>query len=250
MLAENISKAAALIRNSKNVAVFTGAGISVESGIPPFRGPGGLWEKYDPTFIELNYFRVHPHDSWKKMKEIFFDFMAKAEPNAAHFAVAQLERAGHVKAVITQNIDGLHQRAGSTVVYEFHGTIESMRCIDCLGLFPSREIDLSHLPPLCPGCGGLLKPDFVFFGEAIPQEVSRLSFEAAGEAEVLLVIGTTGEVMPAALIPQVAKEARAQIIEINPTESAFTNVLTDIFLKGSACEMMSQLAAEVVSGAS
>ena len=129
---ENIASAAALIRakGARGMA-FTGAGISVESGIPPFRGPGGLWHKYDPEFIELNYFYAHPERSWAQIREVFYDNWGGAVPNGAHKAVAQLEQEGCLHTVVTQNIDCLHQRAGSKHVLEFHGTLDKLLCTEC-----------------------------------------------------------------------------------------------------------------------
>ena len=126
---DDYTKAASLLRQSKRTVAFTGAGISVESGIPPFRGPDGLWSKIDPTFIDLGYFERNPADSWKLIREIFYDFFGKAEPNAAHLGLAKLEKEGLLAAVITQNIDGLHQRAGSRKIVELHGNIWRNRCL-------------------------------------------------------------------------------------------------------------------------
>lgn len=247
MKSDSILKAAQSIRSSKFTVVFTGAGISVESGIPPFRGENGLWSKYDPRYLDLEFFHSHPAESWKVMKQIFFDCMANAKPNPAHFAIARLEQAGYVKEVITQNIDNLHQKAGSKIVHEFHGTIRTLVCVDCGKSVPSASIDLDQLPPHCHSCHGILKPDFVFFSEMIPQRVSDLSFAAAEKSDVMLLIGTTGEVMPASFLPYTAKEKnKATIIEVNPDESLYTPKITDIFLKGKAGEILPQLAEKIL----
>lgn len=238
---EQIRQAAEWIRQSKHVTVFTGAGISVESGIPPFRGTDGLWSRYDPNCLDIGYFKSHPLKAWEVIKEIFYDFFGKAVPNDAHKQVAELEKMGYVKAVITQNIDSLHQEAGSTNVYEFHGTSRTLSCTGCKKLYPARKIPMESLPPRCPACSGVLKPDFVFFGEAIPQQVNFMSFYEAQVADLFLVIGTTGEVMPACMVPVHAKENGAKIIEINTELSSFTNSITDIFLQGKASEMMNRL---------
>ncbi|MCP5047449.1 MAG: NAD-dependent deacylase [bacterium] len=241
MMEEKISQAAELIRNSKHTTVFTGAGISVESGIPPFRGKGGLWNTYDPAKLEISYFHAHPAECWGILKEIFYDLFGKAAPNDAHKGVAELEQKGYAKAVITQNIDNLHQEAGSKTVYEFHGTSRLLRCMTCYTPFEAQQISLEKLPPMCRVCMGLLKPDFIFFGEGIPKEVSFQSFYEAQIADVFLVIGTTGEVMPACEIPFRAKKNGAKIIEINPEPSNFTPGATDIFLRGKATEMMNRI---------
>jgi len=247
MKSDNLLKAAKLIRSANFTVVFTGAGISVESGIPPFRGEDGLWSRYDPRYLDLEFFHSHPAESWKVMKQIFFDVMANAEPNPAHFAIARLEQAGYVKEVITQNIDNLHQKAGSKIVHEFHGTIRTLVCLDCGKSVPSASIDLDQLPPHCHSCNGILKPDFVFFSEMIPPRVNDLSFAAAAKSDVMLLIGTTGEVMPASFLPYTAKEKnKATIIEVNPDESLYTPKITDIFLKGKAGEILPQLAEKIL----
>ena len=159
-----IKKASELIRGAKHVTAFCGAGISVESGIPPFRGENGLWSRYDPRFLELSYFIQHPEESWELIKEIFFDFFGRAKPNNAHYALARMEEAGCIQAVITQNIDNLHFEAGSRNVFEFHGTAQYLVCLDCGKKTKVSEFDLMKLPPECPSCSGLVKPNFIFFG--------------------------------------------------------------------------------------
>lgn len=235
---EQLINAAEILKKSKHTTVFTGAGISVESGIPPFRGEGGLWEKYDPIMLELEYFHTYPYESWKVIKEVFYDFFGKAKPNPAHFAVAELERMRIVKAIITQNIDNLHQEAGSKTVYEYHGNSKKLVCTDCKGTYGIQEIPLDNLPPNCIRCGGLLKPDFIFFGEGIPVIAAKRSAEEVHKADVFLLIGTTGEVMPACMIPYDAKKNGVAIIEINPSASIFTYKITDIFLQGKAGEIL------------
>jgi NAD-dependent deacetylase len=240
----SISAAARVLREAHHVTAFSGAGISVESGIPPFRGEGGLWSTYDPRCLEIGYFLAHAGDAWRVIKEIFYDFFGNARPNDAHRSLALLEREGIVKALITQNIDNLHFEAGSRVVYEFHGNSRLLLCLDCGGRRPAREANLVLLPPHC-GCGGIYKPDFVFFGESIPEEASEKSFEQAECADVFLLIGTTGEVMPACLIPEEAKRHGATIIEINTEPSNYTGRITDIFLRGKATEVMRALITEL-----
>ncbi|MBU1109924.1 MAG: NAD-dependent deacylase [Candidatus Riflebacteria bacterium] len=235
-------KAAELIRSAKRVCAFTGAGISVESGIPPFRGKDGLWNKFDPKFIEIDYFNKHSQQSWALIKEIFYDFFGQARPNAAHLVLAEFEAKNLVSTVITQNIDNLHQEAGSKNVLEFHGTASRMICLDCRQTFSADTIDLTKLPPECPNCViGQLKPDFIFFGEGIPEPACSLSFKEAEIADVFIVIGTTGEVMPACMIPAAASRNGATIIEVNTSPSRFTDCVTDVFLQGKASEVMTRL---------
>lgn len=237
----NIKTAAQWLLDAREVIVFTGAGISVESGIPPFRGPGGLWSRYDPIVLDIGYFHHHPQEAWIVIKEIFYDFFGRAEPNAAHRAVAEMEKMGLIKAVITQNIDNLHQQAGSSHVYEYHGTSSRLKCSQCGETWSSDQISLGELPPLCEKCGGLLRPDFVFFGEPIPEEASAFSMQAARSADLFLVIGTTGEIMPASMVPQIAKQNGARIIEINPQQTNYTHRITDIFIQETATTAMSLL---------
>lgn len=242
---KNIKQAAELLKNSKYTTAFTGAGISVESGIPPFRGDTGLWSKYDPIVLDINYFNTNPLESWTVIKEIFYDFFGKANPNGAHLALAEMEDMGLIKNIITQNIDNLHQLAGSNIVYEFHGNSHTLICTKCSVKYGINEIDLSNLPLLCNNCGGLVKPDFIFFGEGIPPIAYQKSVEAAQKADVFLIIGTTGEIMPASQIPHIAKQNGASIIEINPERSNFTNSITDIFIQKKATIAMKQLLLEI-----
>ncbi len=241
LLEKKLIEAADLIKNSKHTTAFTGAGISVESGIPPFRGADGLWSKYDPKVLDLQYFYKNPKDAWKVIRELFYDFFGKAKPNPAHYALANFEKNNLLKAVITQNIDNLHQEAGSKTVYEFHGTAQFLVDIKTGDRFRIEEINMKKIPVTNPKTGNLLKPDFIFFGEGIPEYANRKSFEEANNAEILIIIGTTGEVMPASMIPYQAKRNNATIIEINTEKSLYTNQITDIFLQAKAGEVLYKL---------
>lgn len=229
-----LENAANALKNARCAIAFTGAGISVESGIPPFRGPGGVWTKHDPEKFDKNYFKRHPEEVWPLLKEIFFDMMGKAQPNPAHIGLANLETAGKLAAVITQNIDGLHQAAGSRTVYEYHGSTRRMQCLSCRHFFDSATISLEKLPPPCPHCGGLLKPDFVFFSEAIPFDVHTEATKLAKQSDVCLIVGTGGQVMPAGRIPYIVKNAGGTIIEINLYESDYSYTTSDYYLEGKA----------------
>ncbi len=239
---DRIQQAADRIKAAGSTVALTGAGISVESGIAPFRGPGGIWTKHDPEKFDKGYFRRNPGESWKLIKMLFYDQMGKAAPNPAHTVLARMENKGLLEAVITQNIDNLHQDAGSRNVFEYHGTLRLLDCLKCRSKHPHDAVSLDPLPPVCPDCGGVLKPDIVFFGEPIPEDVNRAAADYAGKAQVMLVIGTTGEVMPAARLPLIAQNAGATIIEVNVQPSAYTPTTTDIFLQGRAGEMLSLLA--------
>ena len=238
-----LARAAHLLRAARHATAFTGAGISVESGIPPFRGPGGLWSRVDPGFIEIDYFLAQPLASWRMIKEIFYDFLGDARPNAAHFGVAALDAAGRLKAVITQNIDNLHQEAGSREVIEFHGNSRWLVCLECRKREAVGPERLRLLPPRCT-CGGLLKPDFIFFGEGIPEKALQRSYQEASQADLFLLIGSSGEVQPACQIPVLAKNRGAKIIEINLHESNFTPS-ADVFLQGTATEVVTALVKEL-----
>lgn len=236
-----IKQAAQLLRKAKYAVAFTGAGISVESGIPPFRGENGLWNTTDPIFLEIDFFHKKPLQSWIKIKEIFYDKLGDAEPNIAHEVLAKMEKRSFLETVITQNIDHLHQKAGNRYVYEIHGTYKQLVCTECSSEYDISFADLNYLPPTCFVCKGILKPDMVFFNEPIPAFAKKRSFDEASKADVLLIIGTNAEVLPAAEIPEIAKKNGAKIIEINIKPSHFTNTITDVFLEMKATEAMSEI---------
>ncbi len=236
-----INEAAELLLNSKSNIAFTGAGISVESGIPPFRGKDGLWNKYDPKFIDINYFYQNPESSWLLIKEIFYDSIGKAKYNTAHYVLSKMEENSLLDAVITQNIDNLHQEAGSKEIHEFHGNLKYLICTSCNARFRAEEVKLDPLPPYCINCNHLLKPDFIFFGEDIPMDAYIASIDLAKTSGVIIVIGSTGKVIPACQIPVFAKANGSKVIEINPERSNFTDETTDIFLQGKATEVMTRL---------
>ena len=240
-----IQKAADILAARKNVVALTGAGISVESGIPPFRGAGGLWEKIDPMkYAHIEAFLKNPAEVWEVLIKSMKDVLDRALPNAGHQALARLEQLGVLSTIITQNVDGLHQAAGSTDVIEFHGSFAVQRCMDCKASFDTASLQLDSLPPLC-NCGGVLRPDVVFFGELIsPNHLKRSQLLAAG-CEVMLVIGTSATVEPAAYMPIIAKRSGAVIIEVNPEPTPLTGQVTDLALMGKAGEVMSRLVEEV-----
>jgi len=242
-----ISKAAGLIKQSPYTVAFTGAGISVESGIPPFRGEGGLWNTYDPGVLDLDAYLQAPEQAWPAVKALFYDFFGKAKPNLAHFILAELEQKGFLEEIITQNIDNLHQEAGSQVVHEFHGRSNYFICTKCNTYYNTSKLIVGDMPPLCldSSCGALLKPDFIFFGEGIPEEAYRASLRAGSKASVFILIGTSGDVMPASSIPVLAKQNGCQIIEINPNISNFTSSITDVFIQENASEGLRLLVAKM-----
>ncbi len=229
---ELIERAAQALRTSRKTIALTGAGISAESGIPTFRDAGGLWDKYDPEeYATIDAFRRDPAKVWQMMRD--FTELKNAKPNPGHTALAQLEQMGFLSCIITQNIDNLHQDGGSQDVIEFHGNMRQVVCQSCEKLLPMSEILLNSLPPYCP-CGGVLKPNGVFFGEPIPSYALSRAYEESQQSEVMLVIGTSAVVYPAAAMPGVAKEAGAQVIEINPEHTDLTGAVSDFIIQDKA----------------
>lgn len=196
-----VARLAELVREGQPCVVLTGAGISTESGIPDFRSPTGLWAQFDPLdYGSIEAFRADPARVWSFYAPRFRALTA-AEPNAGHYAIAELERRGLVHAVITQNIDLLHERAGSQDVVEVHGSIRASHCLTCGARYPLAEV-LERLPvPTCRECGAVLKPGVVFFGELLPEAEIDRAFELAREAKLLLVVGSSLEVHPVAGLP-------------------------------------------------
>ncbi|MDF1552178.1 MAG: Sir2 family NAD-dependent protein deacetylase [Deferrisomatales bacterium] len=240
----NLDRAAAAIRRAPRVAVLTGAGISVASGIPDFRSAAGLWSRYDPLeYATLRAFRRDPRKVWRMLAEML-EVLEAARPNAAHRALVHLETAGVVQGIVTQNIDGLHQQAGSATVLEFHGGCRSLSCLGCGRRYTRGEARALGLPPPC-GCGALLKPDIVFFGEMIPDGLFDASRRLTARCAVLLVVGTSAEVAPANQLPWIAKQHGATVVELNVEETQLTGTVTDIFVQGPAEATVHALAAAV-----
>jgi len=245
IMRDSIEKAAELIRGASHLCAFTGAGISVESGIPPFRGKNGLWNKYDPALFEIDYYLSHPRESWRLIVTLFYETFERAAPNRAHEVLASLEKQGLLKSLITQNIDSLHYRAGSRNIVEYHGNSRELVCTQCREVHALEPELLESEIPYC-DCSGLLKPSFVFFGELIPEKAVIESEQIISQTDIMLVIGTTGSVYPAASIPHTAKGRGAVIVEINPEESEYTHSIADIFLQGPAAEIMGILGNELL----
>ena len=243
-----IERAAQAIRSARKTVALTGTGISAESGIPTFRDPGGLWDRYDPEeYATIEAFRRDPGKVWRMMKD--FTELKTALPNPGHFGLAQLEQFGLLHCIITQNVDNLHQAAGSRDVIEFHGNMSQVVCLSCRKVLPLDAISLETLPPYC-GCGGVFKPAGVFFGEPIPPQALYRSQEEAQSCDLILVIGTSAIVYPAADIPRVAKEAGAQVIEINPERTDLTDRLTDFIIQEKAGIAIPQIIAAIKAMAS
>jgi NAD-dependent deacetylase len=238
-----IKKAAQDLANAKMVTALTGAGISTESGIPPFRGKGGLWEKYDPLEVaHIDAFLQDPAKVWKLLFKDMKDVLDKAAPNDSHKGLAKLEELGILKTIITQNVDGLHQMAGNSDVIEFHGNMAWQRCMECNAHYKTSRVEITQIPPRC-DCGGILRPNAVLFGEMIPQEALWRSRQVATDCDVMLVIGTSAVVQPAALMPVVAKESGAKVIEINPEPTPLTVDISDYLIRGTAGDVMNRIMA-------
>ncbi len=240
-----ISQAAQLITDSQRSFAFTGAGISTESGIPDFRSEdSGLWENVDPLTVASIYgFRRNPqafYDWVYDLAHTTFD----AQPNAAHLALADLERRGRLKGIITQNIDGLHTRAGSHVVHELHGHMRSATCISCFTRTDGQHVMDQFLAdrhlPTCEHCGGVLKPDVILFGEQLPIRPLQAAQEAARRAQVMIVIGSSLEVAPASELPTLAKRSGAKLIIIN-LASTHMDAAADIVIRGRAAKILPQI---------
>ncbi len=239
-----IAKTAQSIRQARKVVAFTGAGISVESGIPDFRGPSGLWEKYDPMeYATIEAFHANPKKVWNMLKDMAV-LLESSKPNPAHSALAKMEEMGLLSSIITQNIDHLHQDAGSKRVIEFHGSSRSLVCIICGQSYDRHKIKLEPLPPKC-SCTGVLKPNFVFFGEPIPWGAHLEAKEEAASCEVMLVIGTSAVVSPACDLPIIARKRGATIVEVNLEETQLTRYISSWLLKGSASEILTRLLDEL-----
>ena len=233
-------KAAEILASRGNGVALTGAGISVESGIPAFRGAQGMWERYDPAeYATIGAFLRDPEKVWEMLSEMI-GVLTRAAPNPAHRGLAELERMGILRSVITQNVDGLHQAGGSRRVIEYHGNPRELVCLSCWTRYPSMRKIEEGIPPRC-ACGEILKPDIVFFGEPIPWPAQEQAEEEGRTCGVLLVIGTSAQVSPACDIPRIAKEQGARIIEINPEETSLTSRVTDIHLPGNASRVVERL---------
>jgi NAD-dependent deacetylase len=211
---------AELIRENQPCVVLTGAGVSTESGVPDFRSPTGIWAEFDPReYATLGAFRRDPEKVWRFYAPRFA-VLTEAEPNAAHLALAELERRGLVRAVVTQNIDLLHERAGSREVIEVHGSIRTSSCPGCGAVYPLAEvvplIEASGAPP-CPACGAILKPDVVFFDEQLPEGAMGRATVLAEEAGLLLVVGSSLEVYPVADLPQATLASGGRVAVVNRT---------------------------------
>ena len=226
-----------MLVSSRHPIAMTGAGVSVESGIPPFRGPGGLWTTYgEPPMDGYQRFLADPKGYWEerlKAPSEIVQALVQAQPNAGHHALVELERIGILRYLITQNIDNLHRAAGHRHMAEIHGNAQLLRCIGCSQRFAQEAISiaLDHLPPRCPSCASIIKVDTVHFGEPIPADVLEVCFHETRQADCMLVAGTSALVYPAASFPQMVKEHGGLLIEVNLYDTPLTP-LADCSLRG------------------
>lgn len=225
----------------RSLAVLTGAGVSAESGVPTFRGPGGLWRSYRPEDLATpQAFRRDPELVWE-----WYDWrrelVGACRPNAAHETLAQMEAAaasgstGKEVVLITQNVDGLHELAGSHHVLELHGNIWRLCCTrGCRPPWTDRRVPLPEIPPRCPDCGALARPDVVWFGESLPGQVLEAALSAARRCQLMLVVGTSALVQPAAFLPLLALERGARVVEINPQPTPLSDAVHEVIRRPAA----------------
>ncbi len=247
-----IIKAATLIRSAQRAVVLTGAGSSTPSGIPDFRSEdNGLWNKFSPMAVaSLTTFRYYPEKFFEWLRPLAKD-MLDATPNPSHYAFATLEHSGFVKTIITQNIDGLHQKAGARSVIEIHGSLSTLSCTGCF----QQQLSSSYLEPyiqlgqipLCPLCGKILKPDVVLFEEQLPVKSWLQAREAVKSCDLMIVAGSSLVVMPAAGLPMNAVENQARLIVINKS-STYIDEVSDVVIRGDVSDILPAIATEVING--
>lgn len=245
---QSIRDAAAIIADSKYVTCLTGAGISVESGIRPFRGPGGLWtEKGEPPMDGYRRLLSDPKAYWERRMKRSDGFglnLRDKEPNPGHLALARLEEVGVLRTLITQNIDNLHNVAGSVNVLEIHGNSRYLRCVECSTKWGEDELVITEIPPKCQYCGGLIKTDTVMFGEPIPSAVLQRCFEESERSDCMIVAGTSATVTPAANLPRIVKRNGGRLIEVNIRRSELS-YLCDVNIYAASGESLPILVDEV-----
>jgi NAD-dependent deacetylase len=231
------------IPNARSIAVLTGAGISAASGVPTFRGRDGLWKNFRPEEL-ANFSAFHNNPllvwEWYLWRR---DLIAKVKPNAAHYALVDLEKISKDFSLITQNVDNLHNLAGSQNIIELHGNIMRNKCSQCNKPYP-EEINLEKGVPSCNECGGTIRPDVVWFGEFLPQDAIQKAYNIAQNSEIFIIVGTSGVVEPAASLPFIAKQNRALLIEINPEQTPIT-AISDLFFQDSADKVLPRIIMEI-----
>lgn len=233
-----------LFAKSKKIVAFTGAGFSSESGIPTYRGVGGLWTKYDPMkYANIDYFMNDPSYYWSFFRDVRYKIIKNAKPNPAHYALVELERQNKLMTVITQNIDGLHQIAGSSKVIELHGNTRQIYCIDCsrmISIDDAFKMLKNKFPPLCQYCNGILRPNTVFFGEPLSEKVINEAVIFSKNCDLFLSMGSSLVVSPASYLPQIAKEENASLVIVN-IDPTTLDYLADIVIHDKASKILSKL---------
>ena len=246
----DIQEAIELILSAEYVVALTGAGVSVESGIRPFRGPGGLWtERGEPPMDGYARFKEDPAGYWERRldperRRGFGRSLFEARPNPGHIALSELEKMGVLKSLITQNIDNLHLAAGSVNVHEIHGNSRKLRCVQCNTRYLVEGFEISELPPRCPSCGGVVKSDTVMFGEPIPVPTLSMCLEEAERSDCMLVIGTSAMVTPAAALPINVRRRGGALIEFNPRESELSRIC-DVTVRAPSGESLPMLVSQI-----
>ena len=246
---EEIEAIADLIMASGKTVVFTGAGVSTESGIPDFRSPGGIWSRFDPDDFTIDKFLYSPETRDRQWAFLMGNgLFNQAEPNDAHKAIAWLQEIGKVHSVITQNVDDLHQKAGSDPerVYELHGNMKWTRCLDCQERYALDDLFVRYgaqtWAPACDRCGGILKAEVIFFGEALPEQTLEAATYHAGSCTLFIVIGSSLVVYPAAYMPTYAKNGGARLVIVNRSETPYDRD-ADVLIRAGAGEVMRRIAA-------
>lgn len=246
-----IAEAIDILRQSRHAVALTGAGISTPSGIPDFRSrDSGLWEKHDPTEVaSIAAFKQNPQEFYRWIRPLL-DTITIAKPNAAHQALTQLEAHGPLKAIITQNIDTLHRKAGSQNVLEVHGHLREATCLRCYDIYKTEavldEFYAADEVPCCPSCGGILKPNVILFGELLPVSVLNQARLQARSCDVMLAIGSSLEVAPVGDLPMLAKQAGAYLIFVNLIETHL-DPLAEVVIHADVADVLPQLAAPFLS---
>lgn len=247
-----ITIASDLIKKSHYSVALTGAGISTPSGIPDFRSPeDGLWTKYQPMEVaSLSAFRYHPEKFYQWLHPLAVK-MYEAEPNQAHYALVELQHAGYLTSIITQNIDGLHSRAGATNVVEVHGTLNTITCTRCFRRYPSRTYIDDYIRdctiPYCEDCGSILKPDVILYEEQLPVKTWLQAKDECEKCDLMLILGTSLEVMPSAKLPFEVLNHGAKLIIINQA-ATFIDVRGDVVIHANVAEILPQIVSEVLNG--
>ena len=237
-----LGRAAGLLAGAGRIVVFTGAGVSTDSGIPDFRSPGGIWTRYDPRQLSFRRYLSDPATrrlAWRLRRELHH---LGARPNPAHLACVRLATAGRLAGVITQNVDGLHLDAGSERLTEIHGNRRKLRCIACGRRGPARDFAEDEVPPACDRCGGIIKTDTVMFGEPIPRAFLDTCFEETARSDLMLVIGTSATVYPAADFPLQVLRSGGEIVEVNVDETPFSRHAA-VVLRGPSGELLPRVVA-------